>query len=197
MFCNVRLHKFGVVLTTLVAVLAVASQGAQAQVKPFKISGGGNVPDGLSLIPGVPSPHDAVGNATQLGKYHGEGNFQLLAYTSALTAEFSSAPDFVFTAANGDDLAFTYGDVNNDAQPGEVELFPLDDGSLIAVFVAEFNPVPAKCTGRFAKVVGGSFIMVAVSEPFFFDFDNPADPRTTPFEYSWDGEGSLTFEKGK
>jgi hypothetical protein len=91
-------------------------------------------------------------------------------------------------------LAFTYGDVNNGAaRPGKMELFPVGDGSFIAVFVAEFNPVPAKCTGRFAKVVGGSFMMVAVSEPFSFDLDDPMDPRTTPFEYFWAGKGTLKF----
>lgn len=191
-----RLKSLAVPLTALVAALALACPQAEAQVKPFKIIGGGNVPDGISLIPGVPAFHDAVGIATGLGKYHGEGAFQFLAYTSELTADFSSAPDFVFTAANGDDLAITYGDVDNGAaQPGKVELFPVGDGSFIAVFVAEFNPVPAKCTGRFAKVVGGSFIMVAVSEPFFFDLDDPMDPRTTPFKYSWAGKGTIKYRK--
>ena len=75
---------------------------------------------------------------------------------------------------------------------GEVTLYPVGDGSFIAVFVAEFNPVPAKCTGRFAKVTDGSFIMVATSEPFFL-----LATTTTPFAYSWEGEGTLTFRKGK
>jgi hypothetical protein len=70
-----------------------------------------------------------------------------------LTANFSSAPDFVFTAANGDKLAMTYGDVDNGAKlPGVVTLRPVGDGSVTAVFVAEFNPVPAKCTG--GRVLG-------------------------------------------
>jgi hypothetical protein len=99
----------------------------------------------------------------------------------------------VFTAANGDELAFTYGDVGNGAkQPGEVNLCPVGDGSFFAIFVAEFNPVPTKCTGRFAKVTGGSLIMVAISEPFFL-----LGTETTPFAYSWQGDGSLTFQKGK
>jgi hypothetical protein len=191
-----RLQSLAVPLTALVAALALACPQAEAQVNPFKIVGGGNAPEGISLIPGVPVFHDAVGLATGLGKYRGEGAFQLLAFTSELTADFSSAPDFVFTAANGDDLAFTYGDVDNGAaQPGKVELFPVGDGSFVAMFVAEFNPVPAKSTGRFANVVSGSFIMVAVSEPFFFDLDDPMDPRTTPFKYSWSGKGTLTFGK--
>jgi hypothetical protein len=189
---NVRLKRVGVCLIALAATLVLACPKAQAQVKPFKVTGGGNAPEGISLIPFTPVPHDAVGTATELGRYHGAGMFQLLDFTSPLTAEFSSAPDFVFTAANGDDLAFTYGDTSNGAkQPGQVELFPLDDGSFVAVFVAEFNPLPAKCTGRFANVIGGSFIMIAMSEPFFV-----LGATTTPFEYVWAGKGSIEFAKG-
>lgn len=179
-------------LAVCTLALAFAQNQAQAQVKPFKIIGGGLAPEGIALIPGTPAPHWAVGTATELGKYHGEGFFQILDYTSATTAEFSSAPDFVFTAANGDELAITYGVVGNGAkEPGEVTLYPVGDGSFFAVFVAEFNPVPSKCTGRFAKVTGGSFIMVAISEPFFLQ-----GATTTPFAYSWAGDGTLTFSKG-
>ena len=32
------------------------------------------------------------------------------------------------------------------------------DGQVIAVWVAEFNPIPEFSTGRFAKVVDGSFV---------------------------------------
>ena len=179
-----RFSKIAVLLTTLVAFLAVAGQTAETQVIPFKVTGGGFAPGGISLIPGTAAPHWAVGTATQLGKYYGEGNFQILNFTGPATAEFSSAPDFVFTAANGDDLAFTYGVAN---QPGVVSLTPNSDDSFTAVFVAEFNPVPAKCTGRFAKVTGGSFVMVAKSEPFFI-----LGTETTPFAYTWEGNGQLT-----
>jgi hypothetical protein len=48
-------------------------------------------------------------------------------------------------------------------------------------------------TGRFAKVTGGSFIMVATSAPFFL---RPTQNNTTPFAYSWQGSGSLTFARG-
>jgi hypothetical protein len=113
-----------------------------------------------------------------LGRYQGAGMFQILRFTGPLTAEFSSAPDFVFTAANGDKLAVTYGVVaNGAAQAGQVTLTPNADGSFTAVFVAEFNPEPAKCTGRFAKITGGSWIMVAVSDPFFI--------TVTGAFYSW------------
>jgi hypothetical protein len=180
-----------VTLAVCTFALAFAQTRAQAQVKPLKITGGGLAPDGIALAPGTPAPHWAVGTATELGKYYGSGFFQILDYTSLVTAEFSSAPEFVFTAANGDELAMTYGVVGNGAkQPGQVTLFPAADGSFTAVFVAEFNPVPADSTGRFANVTGGSLIMTAISEPFFI-----TGPTTTPFAYTWSGEGTLTFKK--
>jgi hypothetical protein len=183
-----------VVLLAFASVLACSQGPARAQVvKPFKITGGGPVPDGLSLIPGVPAAHYATGQATELGRYSCVGMFTLLQFTGQFTAEFSSKPYCIFTAANGDVLAMTYGDVGNHAAgPGEVTLTPVGDGSVTAVFIAEFNPVPTKCTGRFAKLTGGSFIMTAKSEPFFLGTD-----RTTPFNYTWEGEGSLEFRTGK
>ncbi len=94
---------------------------------------------------------------------------------------------FVFVAANGDQLAFTYGDVTNHAaQPGQVTLYPADGGLVVAVWVAEFNPVPALCTGRFANVTGGSFIMTAVTDPFELGGFDPVD-------YSWSGEGTIKY----
>jgi hypothetical protein len=194
---SIRFPKVSALLATLVAVLTGAAQAAQAQVKPFKVTGGGVAPKGISLLPGTPAPHSAVGTATELGRYAGEGNFQILKLTSAVTADFSSAPDFTFTAANGDKLVFTYGDVNNGAKkPGNVTLTPLGmvgtSTLFTAVFVAEFNPVPAKCTGRFKKVIGGSFIMVAVSKPFALA---AGATQTTPFEYTWQGDGSIQYGK--
>jgi hypothetical protein len=177
---TVRRNTLLVPLLALAVSLALASPRAQAQVKPFKITGGGYAPDGISLIPLTAVPHSTVGNATELGNYTGEGFFQILDYTGPLTAEFSSAPNVVFVAANGDQLAFTYGDTDNGAkQPGEVTLFPEADGSFTAVFVAEFNPDLENCTGRFEKVTSGSFVMVAVSEPFFI-----LGTATTPFAYT-------------
>jgi hypothetical protein len=99
----------------------------------------------------------------------------------------------VFTAANGDILTCTYGVVTNGADgPGVVTLSPAGAGRFTAVFVAEFNPVPALCTGRFAKVAGGGFLMIAKSSPF-----SVVGTQTTPFTYTWEGEGSLTFTEGK
>src|SRR5262249_16750625 len=96
MIRNARLNSLIVPLLALVVSLALASPRAQAQEKPFKITGGGYAPDGISLIPLTAVPHSTVGNATELGNYTGEGFFQILDYTGPLTAEFSSAPNVVF-----------------------------------------------------------------------------------------------------
>jgi hypothetical protein len=170
-------------------VLAVGST-TQAQTKPFKVTGAGIV-DYVPVTPGVPVFHWAVGEATDLGRYYGEGKVQLDEFTGPTTADFSSAVPFVFTAANGDKLAFTYGDTENGAaQAGHVELVPVEGGEFVAVWLAEFNPVPSLSTGRFAKVVGGSFTMLAITEPFVLG-------ATDPVAYSWSGKGTLTFAKKK
>jgi hypothetical protein len=187
------LIKKSVPVVAVLVLMAGVSARAQAQVKPFKISGGGPAPEGIFLTPHTPGIHYATGQATELGRYSCVGMFQLLGYNSPTVATFSSAPYCVFTAANGDILTCTYGDVGNGAdEPGIVTLTPVGDGSFTAVFVAEFNPVPALCTGRFAKVTGGSWIMVAKSAPFFL-----LATQTTPFNYTWEGEGELEFGKGK
>ncbi len=174
----------------LLAVLALPIARAEAQVKPFKVTGGG-IADYLPVVPGEPSHHFAVGQATELGRYFGEGSFALIQFTSQTTADFSSVEPFVFTAANGDQLAFTYGDVDNGAdEPGRVTLTPQPDGRFVAVFVAEFNPIPEESTGRFAKVVDGSFIMVATTEPFVLGAKDPV-------AYTWEGKGWLEYAKGK
>jgi hypothetical protein len=178
-------------LTAWALALILTSGRAEAQVKPLKITGGGPAPEGISLIPGTAAPHSATGNGTELGNYTGDGFFQILDFTGPLSAEFSSAPNFVFVAANGDHLAMTYGVTSNGAKkPGQVTLVPNSDGSLTATFVAEFNPDIPNCTGRFAKLTAGSLIMAAVSEPFFI-----LGTSTTPFNYTWSGTGTLTYGK--
>jgi hypothetical protein len=171
--------------------MALACLRADAQrVVNFKISGGGPAPQGLPLVPLTPAAHTATGTGTPLlGRYTGAGFFQILNFTGPLSANFSSAPDFVFTAANGDQLAVTYGVVANGApQPGQLTLTPHKDGSFTAHFVAVFNPEPAKCTGRFAGITGGSWLMIAQSSPFFIQ-----GTSTTPFTYTWQGQGQLVF----
>jgi hypothetical protein len=189
MFRTTRLRASVAFLTTVVAVLTLACR-ADAQVKPFEVTGGG-LAEYIPTKVHEPVFHFAVGVATELGKYYGEGKVQLDQFTSATTADFSSAVPFVFTAANGDQLAFTYGDTNNGAkQPGEVTLYPVGGGEFVAVWVAEFNPVPELSTGRFAKVIDGSFTMVAVNEPFVLGAHDPV-------EYTWQGDGWIEFSQGK
>ena len=54
-------------------VLALGGSRADAQVKPFKVTGAGFATEGLPLNPLTPGPHWAVGQATELGRYYGEG----------------------------------------------------------------------------------------------------------------------------
>jgi hypothetical protein len=147
--------------------------------------------DYIPIVTNVPVFHWAVGEASELGWYCAEAKFQLLQFTSQTTGEFDSAVPCVFTSVNGDELVFTYGDTTNGAkQPGSVDLYPLPSGEFIGVFVAEFNPVPAKCTGKFKNVVRGSFTMVAVTEPFVLGAKVPVD-------YWWIGDGWIEYGKGK
>jgi len=178
----------GNALIVVTITLALSQGQADAQVKPFKIAGAGIAPSGLSVIPGVSAPHYSIGVATELGNHTGAGFFQILDYTSPLTAHFSSAPYYVFTAANGDKLACTYGV----SSPGLVTLTPNSDGSFSATFIAEFNPVPSLSTGRFAKVTGGGFLMYAQSSPFFL-----IGTVSTPFFYTWEGEGTIEYSQGQ
>jgi hypothetical protein len=135
-------------------------------------------------------PHSATGNATELGKYSGNGVFQLLSIDPAtLTGTFEGV--FTFVAANGDQLAMNYGAVPNN--PGQFVLLSTGQpGQFYAVFVAEFTPNPALSTGRFADAIGGGFTMVASSAPFSL---TPTG-FSTPFVYCWVGEGSLVFSNG-
>jgi hypothetical protein len=170
---------------------AWAAQQSDTRVVPFKITGGGTAPNGLPVFPGGIAPHNATGTATELGKYTGEGFFHMLSLDLAtLTGTFKGS--FVFTAANGDRLAFNYGAGDN---PGHFALTPVGNGKFVAEFVAQFTPDPQLSTGRFADVIGGSFTMVATSEPFSLSSGVPG--FTAPFAYTWVGEGSLEFSTGK
>ena len=107
---------------------------------------------------------------------------------------------YVFVAANGDRLACTFGDVDNGAEglaTFEVSQ-PDEDGKVSITFVGEFNPVPAACTGRFSKVIDGSFELTAVTERIDLVISPPAQGAfTPPFDMIWAGEGFLEFRKGK
>jgi len=139
-----------------------------------------------------------VGNATHLGRHTGEGTVKTDSAvfdpaTGRIIGEFGSGAPFVFTGANGDELVCYYGRTDFGAnKPGTFELTILDvlaDGSLVveALFIAEFVPQPDECTGKFAGVTG-SWVMYATTEPFVLGSDDPIN-------YSWKGQGSLTFEK--
>ena len=58
-------------------VTAAAANPAAAQVKPFKVSGSGVV-DYVPVQPGDAVRHWAIGHATELGRYYGEGKVQLV-----------------------------------------------------------------------------------------------------------------------
>jgi hypothetical protein len=187
-------------LAALAAILALACPTAEAQVKPFKITGEGVGPGGLPL-PGQPARyHWVLGNATHLGQHCGEGTVQtdsadLDLAVGLITGTFGSGDPFVFTGANGDKLVCYYGRTQFGAsEPGSFELVILDildDGSLIveANWIAEFVPQPDQCTGKFAGVTG-SWIMYAWSEPFILGSYDPV-------YYAWEGEGKLEFRQGK
>jgi hypothetical protein len=190
-------------LIALVAVSVLACPPAHAQVKPFKITGSGVGPNGLPL-PGQPARfHWAVGEATHLGQYYGEGYVQT--FTAApqpdppprITGTFGSGngKPFVFTGANGDQLVCYYGRQDKGAShDGTFTLAILDvlvNGDLVveALWIAEFVPVSDQSTGKFAGVTG-SWVMYAQSEPFVLGSNEPV-------AYSWEGQGTLTFKKGK
>jgi hypothetical protein len=188
-----------VALSLLLSGLLLFAGSAQAQVtKPFKVSGGGLAPDGLSFL----TYHWAVGQATHLGQYAGEGNFDIYTlnppdadHPNSFTGTFGSHDPFVFTAANGDELVCYYGRDDKGADgAGTFELTIVgvtEGGGLIvdAVFIAEFVAQPVESTGRFAGATGG-WIMYAETEPFVLG-------STDPVEYSWEGEGELTLEKAE
>jgi hypothetical protein len=190
------------VLFTLAAALFVAPAPAEAQVKPFKVSGEGIGPTGIPLPGQEPRLHWAVGHATHLGKYFGAGTVRTDSATphpnGEITGLFGSGSPFVFIGANGDVLTCYYGRTDHGASlPGTFTLIPVagHPGLFVAHWIAEFVAQPELSSGKFAGVTG-SWIMFAVSEPF-----DPFGPlgtgSTAPVAYSWEGEGWLTFKHGK
>lgn len=206
--------RFGIGLSALLAVLVVTGIIAEAQgrntsnavrnkgvvTKPFKISGGGDGPLGIVFDPMDPEAltfHNATGTATHLGNYTTrDGMFTTQTFDlETLVGEFEGS--VVFVAANGDELKFDYhasADPDSDGT-GRFYGAPADENDptntdLIVTFIQEFTPVPEESTGRFAKVTGGSFIMIATSEPVAAPYFG------VPFAYTWVGEGTLEFAKG-
>ncbi len=189
-----RRNAVMVPLVALVAVLTLPCHRAEAQVKPFKVKGEGNAPEGLSVV-GEVSPYTASGTATHLGKYSGFGIAQVTGMDeepadpdAVFTGSFTGG--FVFVAANGDRLVCEH--------PGTFGVYSDGQGGLFAVFDAIFSPTSLtidgtthESTGRFAHV-SGSFRMIAVTESFVIDMQIGA---TTEFDFEWQGKGSLSFPK--
>ena len=164
----------------------MAPKQAEAQVKPFKITGGGTAPDGIPLpvIDGGSgtAPHSAVGNANFLGKYSGEGEVETLTASfnsdGTVTGTFQSPVPFVFTGANGDILACYYGNTDYGAENvGKFTLVPVPGfgGWYVAFFVAEFVPYDPDCTGKFQGVSGSWIMYAAMSDPFELGSTDPVD----------------------
>ncbi len=174
MFRNFWINSVVVPLASVVVALTLNCQTAEAQIKPFKIKGGGSALEGLSVI-GAESPYSATGTATHLGKYSGTG-------VAMVTGPGTFTGAFDFVAANGDVLSCEH--------PGTFAVYPDGHGRLYAIFDAIFTPTSAS-TGKFANV-GGNFRMIAITESFDF-----LDTATTPFDFKWHGEGSLEFAKNK
>src|SRR5262249_4470912 len=108
MLCKSRCTSFVASAAVSIVGLIGASPHAQALVlKPFNVTSGGTA-EFVSVVPFVPPSHFALGLAPEMGRYYGVGQVQLLGFTEAATADFDSAVPFVFTAANGDNLDFTY-----------------------------------------------------------------------------------------
>jgi hypothetical protein len=185
----------------LLAALVFSATAAQAQVtKPFKIKGGGIATTGLPFPGQPPREHTSVGEATHLGRYHGDGTVQtdtLPDLATGAPGEFGGGSPYVFVGgndgANGDKLVTWYGRTDHDAsQPGSYTidvLAALPDGTLIveAFFIAEFVAQPDQSTGKFAGVTG-SWIMYAQTAPFVLGASDPVP-------YTWEGEGTLTFRR--
>jgi hypothetical protein len=164
-------------------VAPVSSPSVQlpTHIVPFEVFGAGVAPDGIPLFVGGMAPHTATGQTSLFGPYSGVGEFTLLSFTSATTGTFDG--EFPFIASNGDQLACNYGAV----APGTFRIYPQADGKVVVQFVAVFTPNPGASTGPLADITGGSFTMVATTDPF--DPTPNAQGYTAPFRYQWEGEG--------
>lgn len=174
--------------------LVCDTSGGELHTVPFEVSGGGPAPSGIPLFTGGTAEHFATGQATRLGSYSGSAVFEFGSFTnndpSTGTGSFKSVEPFLFKAPNGDQIAFDYGATD----PGTFTIMPQASGEIVVEFVAEFTLDPSQSTGRFAKYSEGSFVMIATTEPFS---GVPNDNGfSQPFDYSWVGEGSISFPTG-
>ena len=158
------MSRYAIMVRIAICTLGLAlTQGqVEAQVKPFSIVGWGAGPTGLPLPCEAPRAHWAVGAATYLGGYFGQGEVETDSATfnadGTITGEFGSAVPFAFTSEDGDVLACYYGRTGFGAsQPGTFTLVPVSGkpGWYVAYWIAEFIPYAPDCTGKFAGVTGG------------------------------------------
>lgn len=201
MIRTVRPGRILVPMAVLAALLSLAGQEAAA--KPFKVVGAGVGPKGLPTPGQEPRPHWAVGVATHLGLYYGQGTVQTDSAIpdqlppTKITGEFGSGSPFVFVGANRKDrLVTVYGRPEfGAAETGSFELTVLgvtqDGNSLIvqALWITEFVVQPNESTGKFAGATG-SWVMYAYSAPFVLGSDDPV-------AYWWTGEGEIDLRKRK
>ena len=157
------------VVFAVCTVFGTIGQGETlAQVKPFKMRGGGTV----AAFPGLGfTDFYTTGNASHLGRYSSRGSV-------GATSETEFSGDVTFTAANGDELTCDF--AGSVAVSGEPPMFTSSEWD------AEFTPTSG--TGRF-KNASGSFRMLAKTGAFHvLDEDIP---------FTWSGSGFLKFPKGK
>jgi hypothetical protein len=161
------------------------------KARPFRITGGGPASDGLPLVPELTSTFSSTGTATGLGAFTGEGTFNLGRLdidfdTRAVTGTFQGT--FVFVAANGDELAMTFGDDFSGMFSGQLSA----NGASVenVEFDAFFTPDTDNSSGRFKQVVGGGWRMIAKADSIGLIRESPV---TAPFDYTWSGTGTLEF----
>lgn len=194
------LRFVGGVAVVLLLSVNVPAEKANGQTLPFLIVGSGTIPDGIPVAPDDIRPHNSIGFASFVGFHTGGGAFEVLENTSPTTADFQSSRPYKFKSLFGRHvLACNYGVTPDAAEPGEVELIPVGDpsnGIFVGVFLAEFTPDIPNCKGKFKRLKGGSFMMLAITEPFQATPGGGvpvADDSNGVIDYNWVGLGSLTF----
>ncbi len=186
-----KLAGLAIIILATFASLAVAQQTV-----PFAVVGSGVGPTGLPL-PGQPARmHWAVGVASQLGLYYGEGSVRTDSATfnpdGTITGEFGSGDPFVFRGLSGK-LATYYGRTDQGAaNPGTftlavVGIAPSGNPIVEAEWIAEFVVQGGQSTGRFRNA-SGSWVMYAYSAPFELGSSDPV-------HYWWYGAGLITLRR--
>ncbi len=186
----VRTTQYGLAILGM----AIVCQFAEAQItRPFAVVGSGVGPTGLPLPGQEPRDHWAVGVASQLGLYYGDGSVRTDTATAnpngTITGEFGSGEPFVFRGLTGK-LVTQYGRTDFGAtNPGTftltiVGVSPAGNPIVEAAWIAEFVIQGTQSTGKFRNA-SGSWTMYAYSAPFELGSSDPV-------AYWWQGVGSIT-----